>query len=287
MLASAIVLAMLLQGCGSGSDAPPATAPQTYSIGGTTAGPAGSGLALQINGGGDLSVGANGNFGFAALLPSGTAYAVTIKTQPVTPTQTCTVTNGTGSIAGSNVTNVALSCSSNSYKVGGQASGVAGSGLTLRLGAEVLSVTGNGTFAFPTHVASGTTFAVLINTQPANPTQTRTLQNATGAVTNADISNLTVTCATIACAIRGTVGGLIGAGLQLELNGAEMLDLNANGAFGLTTPVLSAAYQVTVRTQPAAPAQTCVLKNAAGVLLGSEVNDCRSSARARPPASPT
>lgn len=41
-------------------------------------------------------------------LADGTAYVVTITTQPVG--QTCTVTNGAGTLAGSNVSNVAVIC---------------------------------------------------------------------------------------------------------------------------------------------------------------------------------
>src|SRR6185436_11373037 len=37
-------------------------------------------------------------------------YAVTIQTQPTNPAQICTVTNGSGTIAGADVTNVAVAC---------------------------------------------------------------------------------------------------------------------------------------------------------------------------------
>ena len=88
-------------------------------IGGTVVGLSGAGLVLQDNGGDSLPVAASGPFIFATTLTSGKTYAVTVLTQP--SGQTCTVTNGTGVTGSSNVTNVAVSCSSSSaapkYKI--------------------------------------------------------------------------------------------------------------------------------------------------------------------------
>ena len=64
---------------------------------------------LQDNGGDDLSVSANGPFNFATKLAGGAAYNVTVKTNP--SGQTCSVANGSGTIAAADVTNVAVSCS--------------------------------------------------------------------------------------------------------------------------------------------------------------------------------
>ncbi len=82
----------------------------TFSIGGTVSGLAGIGLVLQNNGAGDLPVAANGPFTFATMLVSGTTYAVTVRTQPANPAQVCTVTNGAGTLAGSNITNISVVC---------------------------------------------------------------------------------------------------------------------------------------------------------------------------------
>ena len=83
------------------------TAGTTFSVGGTVSGLSGT-VVLQDNGGDNLSVTANGSFTFATALPSGTAYSVTVATNP--SGQTCTVTNGSGTIASADVTNVAVSC---------------------------------------------------------------------------------------------------------------------------------------------------------------------------------
>ena len=88
-------------------------------VGGTVSGLTGSGLVLQKNGGDDLAIGpsANGPFTFATKLTNGSSYAVTVKTQPSNPTQTCSVANGMGTLVGSDVTNVEVSCEAGRYKV--------------------------------------------------------------------------------------------------------------------------------------------------------------------------
>ena len=65
-------------------------------------------VVLRDNGGDDLSVSANGPFTFATKLVDGAAYAVTVKTNP--SGQTCSVSNGSGTVAGANVTGVAVAC---------------------------------------------------------------------------------------------------------------------------------------------------------------------------------
>ena len=79
-----------------------------YSVGGTVSGLSGT-VVLQDNGGDDLSVTANGSFTFATALASGAAYNVTVKTNP--SGQSCTVSNGSGTVGSANVTSVAVSCS--------------------------------------------------------------------------------------------------------------------------------------------------------------------------------
>ncbi|HRG49117.1 MAG TPA: hypothetical protein PLG41_23120, partial [Leptospiraceae bacterium] len=87
-----------------------ATALATYTIGGTITGLTASGLVLQNNAGNDLTVASGAaSFTFSTAVASGTAYAITVKTQPTG--LICTVTSGTGS-ATANVTSVSLTCDS-------------------------------------------------------------------------------------------------------------------------------------------------------------------------------
>ena len=79
-----------------------------FSIGGTIAGLAGSGLILQDNGGDDLTVAANATaFAFATPVASGGVYDVTVSAQPAG--QTCVVTQGSA-VATTTVANVAVTC---------------------------------------------------------------------------------------------------------------------------------------------------------------------------------
>ena len=86
----------------------PALVAYQFSVGGSVTGLAGT-VTLQNNGGDALPVSANGPFTFPTALNNGAAYNVTVLTQPAS--QVCTVTNGTGTVAGADVTNVAVACS--------------------------------------------------------------------------------------------------------------------------------------------------------------------------------
>ncbi len=70
----------------------------TYTVGGTLSGLTGSGLVLQDNGGDNLALSANGAFTFATKLPAGTAYSVSVLTQPTSPSETCLISNGSGTV---------------------------------------------------------------------------------------------------------------------------------------------------------------------------------------------
>jgi trimeric autotransporter adhesin len=82
----------------------------SFTVGGSVTGLVGSGLVLQNNAGNDLAISANGSFSFSTPIQTGNPYAVTVRTQPSTYEQACTVTNGTGSIGGGNVSNVQIAC---------------------------------------------------------------------------------------------------------------------------------------------------------------------------------
>ena len=135
------------------------------------------------------------------------AYAVTVATQPHAG-KTCTVTNGAGSGVVADVTNVAVTCSTNTYSVGGTVSGLAaGNQVTLtNNGADALTVRADGAFTFATPVAYNSSFNVTVGTQPVG--QTCTVSNGSGSGVTANITNVTVRCSTITFTIGVTVSGL-------------------------------------------------------------------------------
>jgi 6-phosphogluconolactonase (cycloisomerase 2 family) len=82
----------------------------SYKISGTVTGLSGTGLTLSDSRAGTVSVTSAGAFALPNAIQGGIAYAVTVAKNPTDPLQGCTVTNGTGSIAASNVTNVTVVC---------------------------------------------------------------------------------------------------------------------------------------------------------------------------------
>jgi hypothetical protein len=90
------------------------------------------------------------------------------------------------------------------YTIGGTVSGLTGSGPVLQdsftnttlnySGLDSDSVTGNGTFTFPTALATGSNYNVTVTTQPAG--QTCSVTNGSGTVGTSNVTNITVTCST-------------------------------------------------------------------------------------------
>jgi len=77
----------------------------------------GSGLVLRNNGGDDLAIVGDGTVAFATGVASSTDYDVTVQTAPAGPTQTCTITGGSGTISNNHVT-VGVACATSEYTVG-------------------------------------------------------------------------------------------------------------------------------------------------------------------------
>jgi 6-phosphogluconolactonase (cycloisomerase 2 family) len=82
--------------------------------------------------------------------------------------------------------------------IGGSVTGLTGSGLVLRdNGADNLSVAANGTFVFKTPIASSAPYDVTVAVQPTNKTQNCAVTNGIGKVTDAAVTNVSVSCKAI------------------------------------------------------------------------------------------
>jgi len=257
-----LVSAAFLGGCSGGSND---ATPLTSLVGGGVSGLAGSGLILSLNGGADLAVGANGTFIFPTGLASGTGYTVSVKAQPVVPHQTCLVTNATGTMGDSAVADISVACTTNNYAVRGTVAGLTGSGLALRLSSSVsLQVGADGDFAFPGQLASGSNYNVTVSRQPQTPFQTCVVANPTGVIGGSD-TNITVTCTTDMFSVSGTVTGLTGLGLVLQLNGQQDLPVSTDGTFVFPNRLpRGTQYTVTVAFQTSTYREVCGLANATG-----------------------
>ncbi len=245
----------------------------TYTIGGTVSGLSGTGLLLQNNSGDNLSVSANGSFTFATAIPSGSIYSVTVLAQPSGPSQTCVVTGG-GGTAGANITGIQVACTTNTFTIGGTITGLTGSGLVLQdNGGNNLPVSANATsFTFTTQVASGSSYAVTVLTQPSSPSCS--IAKGSGTVASAAVSNITISCAGSTFNISATVSGLLAnTSAVLQDNGGDNLTVSSNGIVtNFNTPIATgASYAVTVLTQPAG--ETCTVgANASGKVASANIN---------------
>ena len=263
-------------GSGSGSG--------TVTIGGSVIGLLGTGLVLQNNGGDDLPITANGVFTFKTAISG--AYAVTVKTQPTGPAQTCGISNGTGT-ATSKVNNVLINCGTTGLTIGGSVSGLIGDGLVLQNnGGNNFGVSGQGNvpFTFTTPVTGGTTYAVTILTQPSNPAQVCSVVNGSGTA-NSNINNVEVICTQPGFKISGSVVGLVegpGDTLELQNNAGDDLFVTGDTTFTFPTQVTNGGiYNVNVFLPPNSQPQPCniffytgiAITNVSNVLVDCEHND--------------
>jgi subtilisin-like proprotein convertase family protein len=196
-LAAVVLIALAqLAGCGGRGGASSSPAVPTYAIGGAIAGLTGSGLVLQLNGGSNLPVSPNATaFTFATQLAGGAAYAVSVLTQPTNPSQTCTVSNGSGNVGSAGVASISITCATNSFTIGGTVSALLGTGLVLQNnGGDNLPIGGNGAFTFGTAIPSGATYAVTVSTPPNGPAQTCRVTNGSGTVGAANVTSVGVSC---------------------------------------------------------------------------------------------
>jgi len=247
-----------------------------FTVGGTITGLAATGgaqsVVLENNGGDTLSVAANGPFTFATALPSGAQYAITVKTQPSSPPQTCTVSGGTGTVGTGNVTGVVVNCATNKFTVGGTITGLAGTVVLQNNAGDNLTINANSNFAFGTPIVSGGAYAVTVLTQPGTPSQTCTVTSGSGTVGATNVTSVAVACTTNKFTIGGTLAGLAsGATVVLQNKGGDNLTLTSNGAFNFATTIASGGtYAVTVLTTPTSPMQSCAIVNASGSVAACE-----------------
>ena len=249
--------------------------PPFLTIGGTVTGLAGGSLTLQNNSGDNLATSTNGSFVFTAPIASGSGYSVSVLTQPTTPSQTCSVTNGTGTVGNANVMNVGITCTTNTYTISGAVTGLAGGSLVLQNNSgDNLATSTNGSFVFTTSIISGSGYSVSVFAQPTTPSQTCSVTNGTGTVGNANVMNISIVCIENTIAIGGTVTGLAGSGLLLQNNSGDNLATSTNGSFVFTAPIASgSSYNVSVFAQPTTPSQTCSVTNGTGTASSTPITN--------------
>jgi hypothetical protein len=241
-----------------------------FTIGGTVSGlSSGASVTLLDNGGNSLKATADGKFTFSTSLASGATYSVTVGTPPTG--ETCTVTDGSGTVGTADVTTVKVACKATTYTIGGTATGlIAARSLTLLdNGGSALKVTKDGAFTFKTALVGGAAYKVTISVQPSG--ETCTVTGGSGTVGTSDVTSVAVACTPKSYTIGGTLSGLrTGDSVTLLDNGGDSLKLTANGTFSFTTPIASgSAYKVTVGTQPTG--ETCAVTAGSGKVVAANL----------------
>lgn len=232
----------------------------TFTISAKVTGLSGMGLVLANNATDQLPITTNGTYAFKKKV---TGYAVTVVTQPTNPQQTCGVTGGTGTATAN--TTVTVTCTAGSYSVGGQVSGLVGSGLVLQNnGKDNLTITTNGAFTFATPANLNDPYSITVLTQPTKPSQVCSVANGSGTVTQ-NVGLTVVNCTVGTIPIGVAVSGLAGGGLVLQNNGGDNLTIAGNGNFTFPTLLVSGqTYNVSIYTQPPSPPQVCTISNNTG-----------------------
>lgn len=197
-------------------------ADQSYTVGGTIHGLSGTGLVLASN-----SATLNVNSGVTSFtMPAPVAYAgaynVTVQTQPTN--ETCTVSNGSGTMGTANVTTVTVNCAVNTYTIGGSISGLTATGLVLQnSGTDNTPIPANAIgFTMGGGLVSGSGYNITVETQPSGLACTVT--NGTGTVASQNVGNVSIACVvqpvTVLHAFAGgTDGSRPVAGLVLGADG--------------------------------------------------------------------
>ena len=168
-----------------------------FTVGGTISNLQYSGLVLT-DGGKSLPVAANSpSFAFPQGIEYGSTYNVVVGTQPLH--EVCSVGNPTDTAGRMAAIAIVISCSLQSYTVGGTVTGLTVDGLVLINGTNGGSVTVNAStttdlpvFTFPA-VIYGVAYGVSVLTQPPGLTCT-VAPNGTGVMGDAAVTSVGVSC---------------------------------------------------------------------------------------------
>ncbi len=247
-----------------------------YTISGTVSGLNGSGLILQNNSE-TLGINQNGDFVFTTKLPNASSYQVVVQSQPINLSQTCQVTNGNNNISDSDVTDVLIVCTTNTFSLSGTVSGITSAGLVIQHTPEdALTLNSNGSFDFNTSLLDGSAYDISIVSLPS--LQACTIENGSANVSGSNVTNITISCDT-SYTVGGTVSGLAsGSSFELQNNLGDNLIISSNGNFTFSSALKDlTSYSVTNLSNPTMPDQNCTIENATGNLASNNITNVWTS----------
>lgn len=227
----------------------------TFGIGGKLSGYAGGHGPVQValNGGEPVSLTADGAFHFATRLASGTSYNAALVSVP--ETLVCSLTNGSGLVASTDVTSITVACEPALAGVSFTVTGLVtpdsvtvqlnGSGVDA-LPARTRRVTSaaNGSYSFNLAVPVGSTYDVVIAGQAVG--NTCTVANGSGTLGVGGTSNVMVACSPNRYVVSGTVEFSPYDFVRLRLNGSEELLVNGTQSTQVFTEVVPFQFLTTV-----------------------------------------
>jgi hypothetical protein len=178
----------VLTSCGGGSGA------VTYTLGGTVTGLTSGTLVVKNNSGDALTVATNStSFTFSTPLAGSNAYAATVYTQPIG--LFCSLSNSSGTVATSNITNITVSCVNNlaTFNTVGSATFTVPTGVT---SLQIVGIGGGGaggqTYSGPSDYSTsslGGNGGVVTYTLSVTPGQIFNLNIGSGGSPNTNIPN--------------------------------------------------------------------------------------------------
>ena len=225
----------------------------------------GTGLRLRAATGEELTVTSDGRFEFAQPLATMGGELLTVVQQPVEPSQTCSVRLDESGAAD-------VRCEVARFALGGTVSGLSGEGLVLSTSwGENLALDANGAFVFAERIPDLTSYVVTVASSPTSPKQSCAIVRGEGRISARDVTDLSVDCSTHRFGFKGTVSGMLGSGLELELAG-ETLSVSKDGPFAFAQQLPDgASYAVRVKKQPVGPEQKCIVIDGESRLAGADV----------------
>jgi hypothetical protein len=184
---------------------------ESFTVRGTITGLAYGGLEL-VNGSETIHPAAGATtFAFETELPYGATYDVKIPEEPLVPPNTvpvkknplhqdCKVSNGADTAGRLAAINVIVTCTTNTYSIGGIVTGLTTDGLVVINGSSQqraiskpgAGTTGDYTYLFTSPIAYGTSYGVTVFKQPTG--QNCVVSNATGIMGDAPVGNINIHC---------------------------------------------------------------------------------------------
>jgi len=220
-----------------------------------------------------LNLSSSSSFTFADAVPSGDFYNISI-TSPTSPvSQSCVLdpssaTPLVGTVASSNVTGILITCTTNTFTIGGTVTGLAANDtLTVKdavAGNSNLITSASPSFTLATALPSGSTYDVTIGVQGgsgANQTCVVSGSSGMGTVANANVTNVAITCTTNSYLLSVTVDGLMAGNSMVLTNNDTGLCASgctitptSNVEMLMVPSLTSYSFRFTT---PTTPAQTC------------------------------